>query len=428
VLDVQLAGNIYMRWQGQPLSAMSTTYMMNELTDHETVISGNSSAIIAAFGNNYTSDQLFWWPAMQDIAGVIPLYRISERGFGTGAIRRMNDIFSVEGETINDLFPTALKYADADSAKWLRNDAGTNFKAYSLLPFVQLAHYNKDDWKFYSEFNSQDKEDVSDSYFFKALCAYFKTDFSPFFDQWGISLNDEARRASSVYPLLDKTLWNYDPLLKPSEADQAVVKYDTTTYIRRHNRRDWYIMTFGGPNYVENYEPFDDGNNTVPTDPRRMIDGNKGTFWHAAWRTAVSLPHYIVIDMKEKTTVDGLYIAYGNRGSYRIREMIVQTLDAEADSITNDQILSRPLDTSWSDIAKIRAYNDPDLKNPDSLKSDRVKPHEGLGSNKSKNELFFEFSTPQELRFIRIYLPKQSLSNSNLHNVSEFGTFYRPKK
>ncbi|KAA6339564.1 hypothetical protein EZS27_012505 [termite gut metagenome] len=431
VLDVQLAETVYMRWSGQPIAAMSTTYMMNELTDFNTVLSGNSSAIISAFGNNYTSDKRFWWPAMQDISGVIPLYRISERGFSTDAIESLNDIFPIEGEGINNLFPKALSYAAADTAKWLKGDAGTNFNAYSLLPFVQLAHYNNgtgdNNWSFYSQFNSQDKEEISDSYFFKALCDYFETDFSPFFDHWGISIGD--RDAASQYPLLAKTLWNYDPLSKTPEA--GITPYNPTTYRYRHDRRYWSVMAFGGfdgaPYSPDDYQLSEGG-------PGDIKDGDKKTFWASKWYGAD--PHYLVIDMRNDITADGIYIV-NNRQKHKAGKMTIQTIDAgaffdstgEPSTRPPSEILSDP-DTKWNTIATIRAFYDSNLEN---FESDGVKAHKGLNPT-TQNELFFEFSAPQTFRFVRIQFDKafsgstSTTATSIDQTLAEFGTFYYKSK
>src|SRR5690606_2692960 len=52
VLDVQLANNVYMRWSGQPIVSLNTNFMMNDLTDLNELLGGNSLTV-KALGNNY---------------------------------------------------------------------------------------------------------------------------------------------------------------------------------------------------------------------------------------------------------------------------------------------------------------------------------------------------------------------------------------
>src|SRR5690606_21442381 len=145
ILDVQLADNLYMRWTGQPIVALNTNAMMDDLTDLEALISGNSPNIFTALGNNYALEMSPWWPQVEDAANVIPLYRLAEKGFKNGLTDHINDIFtSGDGEDagINHQFPLALDYAAADSSKWFRSDETTDFDAFALLPLIQLAYHN----------------------------------------------------------------------------------------------------------------------------------------------------------------------------------------------------------------------------------------------------------------------------------------------
>src|SRR5690606_9671115 len=144
VMVVQLEDNVYMRWEGQPIVTLNTNVMINDLTDYQALLSGNSPNIFTAMGNNYAMIRSPWWSQMEGAANVIPLYRLAEQGFKDGLTNRMSDIFTQQNEGINQLFPLALEYAAVDSAKWLRSDAGTNYNAFALLPIIQLAYYNDD--------------------------------------------------------------------------------------------------------------------------------------------------------------------------------------------------------------------------------------------------------------------------------------------
>src|SRR5690606_1346272 len=115
VLDVQLQNNVSLRWTGQHVFSLNTNFMMNDLTDLNTLLSGNSINFFTVFGNNYAMTQSPWWPQMQAAANMIPFYRLVEQGFKTGITQKMSDIFTKENEGINELFPLALSYVSADS-------------------------------------------------------------------------------------------------------------------------------------------------------------------------------------------------------------------------------------------------------------------------------------------------------------------------
>lgn len=408
VLDVQLEGNVYMRWNGQPLAALNTTFMMNDLTDKQSLQSGISTNIFTAFGNNYAMTRSFWWSQMQGAANVIPLYRFVEEGYKNGNVDRIADVFIGEGQGINDLFPLALEYAAADSSKWFRSDPGTNFNAFALLPIVQLANYQDNDWAFYEHLNRQIKQAPFQSgltFFFPELCAYFGKNFAPFFDHWGIDLPDAARAQGYNYPLLDQTIWKYDPLASNPNANVGV--YDGSNYRYRHNRTGWAVRAFDR-DYNDN-EQADDQNGRIDV----ILDGYKSTRWHSWWRNtgARPLPFYIVIDMKNKQDIDGVFYANGNK-QYPPSHMIFQTTDEEGFDLQDNDI-------EWYQIGELRSEED--MGNYSA--ADGFKPYSGLERH-SRNEKYFDFIARKNIRYIRIVFPDLSLNNSALHTMGEFGTYY----
>lgn len=406
VMDVQLVNNVYMRWTGQPIVTLNTNAMMNDLTDLRALVAGKSSNIFTAIGNNYSLTYSPWWAQMEAAAKMIPLYRMSEQGFKDGLTDRISDIFLEQDQGINDLFPLALAYAAADSSKWFRTDPGTNFNAFALLPIIQLANYNNNDWAFYEHLNTQVKLSPGRSglqFFFTELCAYFGRDFSPFFDHWGIDISDASRAEGQNYPLLDQTIWRYNPLSTNPSAN--VVTYNPPNYRYRHNRSNWDVLSFDA-HYVDNEQEDDAGS------VRFILDGFKSSLWHSWWRGgARPLPHYVVIDMKDRQNLDGFYYANGHR-QYRASRMIIQTTDQE-DIRLND------INVEWYNIAEIRPMSDIHNYSP----ADGVKPYEGL-FGQYQNERYFEFVTRQNVRYIRIMLPDRSTANSDLHTMAEFGTYY----
>lgn len=407
VLDIQLKNNVYMRWTGQPIVALNTNVMMNDLTDLNALISGKSINVFTAFGNNYELSVSPWWTQMTAAAKMIPLYRLSEQSFKDGLTTKISDIFSGEGNGINEKFPLALSYAAADTAKWFRTDANTNFDAFALLPMIQLAYYNNNNWAFFIHLNKLMKGSrpaVGQEALFAELCAYFRKDFSPFFDHWGIDLSDRTRELGHAYPMLDKTIWKYNPLA--SNPNAQVSTYDGSRYRYKNVRSSWEARAFD-KNYNNNDQVSDAG--AIQT----ILDGFKSTRWHSQWSPSnLPVPHYIVIDMKNKQQVDGFFFANGER-QYRTTHMILQTTDA-------DQIKLDDMNVNWYKIAEIRSAQD--FGNYSA--ADGVKPYgEGL-SEKYHNELFYEFISRKNIRYLRVVIPDQSAANSPLHTMAEFGTFY----
>jgi hypothetical protein len=318
----------------------------------------------------------------------------------------MSDIFITSGAGINQQFPLALSYAAADSSKWLRKDKETNYDAFALLPLVQLANYNGDNWKYFENINKSIKENVAFyglESFYTELCKYHKVDFAPFFDHWGIDIADRSRTVGAQYPLLNTTAWEYNPL---SHNPTENIKSYQTKYKYRSDRTNWSIAAFD-KNYLNNDQPGGDNQQI-----QNLIDGKKSTYWHTQWRGSVlPRPHYVVIDMKSKQQVDGFFFAYGER-EYRASRIIIQTTD-QADFELGD------LSVNWYKIAELRPMAD--MANYST--ADGVKPYEGL-SRKYSNEQYFEFLTKKNIRYIRVMLPDLNLVNSAHNTMAEFGTFY----
>src|SRR5690606_38067198 len=139
-----------------------------------------------------------------------------------------------------------------------------------------------------------------------------------------------------------------------------VVAYNPVNYRYRHNRSNWEVLSFDA-HYVDN-EQVDDAGAI-----RLILDGFKSSRWHSRCRGGSGpLPHYIVIDMKDKQSLDGFDHANGDRG-YRASRMIIQTTD-------QDDIRLNDINGEWRDIAEIRPMSEMDNYSP----ADAVRPYGGL--------------------------------------------------
>lgn len=183
--------------------------------------------------------------------------------------------------------------------------------------------------------------------------------------------------------------------------------YEADGYRYRTDRRNWEAQAYD-KSYRQNIYPGNtDGELTYG--PARMFDGKKNTVWQSDYSdegNIPELPYYIVIDMKEKSSIDGFYIANGH-GGFRIQHLIVQTTDHSDINISDSNV-------EWKDLV--------DLK-------------EGTDDFKAawRNERFFEFPDgTQSVRYLRLVIPDVSYVNEQEKNqalgrrqaLSEFGTFY----
>jgi hypothetical protein len=403
ILDVQLLENLYVRNANYGIVVLNTSYIQGELTQNRTLKTGNSVGIFNAFSKNYTYRLLRnpWWSEVSVAVEAISLYRIAEKGFREEQLP-LGNIFLQEGGSVSEQFPNALAYSGTDSSRWFTSEISTQFRpAYALLSISQIAKYKENDWAFIEDLNYKVKEsartidNTNSTYFFEALCDYFREDFSPFFDHWGFTLTDDGREYASQYPLMNKSIWKYNPLAaNPSE---NVTEYNNPRYPYRHNRKGWEVFSLDA-----NLAP-----NTADTRvPERIIDGSKSTTWHSIYSTGMpALPYYLFIDMKEKKTIDGFFLVSGNT-PYPMSKVIIETPEDE-----NIGELFASEDTNWKTIME--------------LDSVQLQSH-------LKSERFFEFPSRKNVRYLRIKLPEinsgvhapENINNERIQELAEFGTFY----
>jgi len=409
VLDVELLGNLHIRNTDYGIVALNTSYMLDELTNYRTLKSGSSVAIFNALSGNYSfrSIKSPWWSEVSGAARAISWYRMAEKGIREDGYP-VGAIFFEEGGSVAENFPNALKYADTDSSRWLTNDIPAAARpAYALASLVQLANYKTNDWAFFIELNRMIKDRFSvdnstSTYFFEALCDYFREDFSPFFEHWGYSLTDEAREYASKYPFMTKTIWKYSPLAENPSAN--VTDFSSSGYRYRNNRTGWEAFAYdanGNYNYASG------------STPDKLFDSNRSTGWSSIDpnnTTTPPLPYYLFIDMKQTIAIDGVFLA-GNNSNKSVTKLIIET------PVTAGEI-ENPFDDSitWRQIVQIDSA-----------------AHSGLP--RLTSEGFYDFPSKELVRYLRVKLPDTNStatwSAADLLNhkdwvqaFNEFGTFY----
>ena len=97
--------------------------------------------------------------------------------------------------------------------------------------------------------------------------------------------------------------------------------------------------------YAENYQP----DNATEGDPRYVLDGNPGTFWHTVWRDSDRSTHYLIFTFREVTKIDGMRFLQrpsGVNGVITKFDLLVRTSETEDwTTIIDDGTLTA--DTSW---------------------------------------------------------------------------------
>jgi hypothetical protein len=427
VLDVQLSGSLPITWGGQPVVAINSNYMLDELCNPDIVNSGLSTAVVVSISNNYSPTRSPFWSDVSTAASVIPQYRIMEKNFLDGTITEMPDIFTAEGQGINVKFPEALVFVANDSAK-IRQSVS----AYDLLFFAQIAHYNNNDWTFYESLMKKIRENTggfgffasgSISTFYSSLCDYFKRNFAPMFDHYGYVIPDRVRTEidNKDYPLIDKTIWRYNPLSSNPAGD--VGDYDNSKYRYYFDRSAWTVMALDA-NFNDNFHG-------ETRRPELTIDGSISTWWHTNYSVSPlpPLPHYMVYDMQEKQTVAGLFIARGT-ADRPIRRIIVEIYEG------NNEIDVHDKNIVWKQIGEIRPFYE------QWQSSDGFLQNGGLP--RSRNELrFFDLAGNVSCRYIRLkltdvcmsygFISKTDVPDPNVdltkvttlyNSFAEFGTYY----
>ena len=410
VLDVQVLGNLYLRNSDYAIVAINNTYMLEEMLNLRTLRIGNSVALLSAINSmcTYRSRNNPWPADYRAVANAIPLYRIGKKNFSKE--NAFGEIFPGE-ENITTLFPKAIEYAMADSSKWAKEDAATKYddktayKAFDLLSLIQLANYDDNNWEAMKYLNLKAKEERSIdnstlSYVFRRLCDYFKQNLCPFFDYWGVEQLDEDRKYAEQYPLMDKKIWEYNPL-----NPQQVKDYDASSYCYRHSRRDWKVSAYD-KGYGINY----DGDSRKP---EYLIDGEKKTNWSSGKINdkPLELPYYIIFDLNKVSDIDGVYLANGYSNQC-LADVHVEYIGSE---VADPYDINAP----WETLLQV---TDPNV----------------VRAN-LKNERFFDCPRTQA-RYLRLKISNPNTivfkSDSDLteeekanqkkyHSFAEFGTYYK---
>ncbi len=415
IFDVQLADNVAMHTNNvEGVSLVKTTRFYEELLSLDRLYRADFSSISAALKDKYVvrSIPLLAW---ENACDHIPLYRVAEESYRKGYTEEFSDL-GIDAAT---LFPLALQYAAADSAKLASSDNWGMSRTAStmpvqLLPLVQLAKYGvvqgEEEWAFFNQLSSDVRIDRRTGgsgveFYFRNLCEHYGRNFTPFFEHWGVALSDELREYAAQYPLPDKEYWKIN-LLDKNDVFASVTDYDKTTFRHRANRSEWEAIATDST-YMENNEDDEYDSESRYQRVSNLFDGNRSSIWHSYLKpvkknssqkdSPYSLPYYIVIDMKEMQPMDGFYFANG--GSKVLSGFTVQTTSAADISLWDDKV-------EWTTVKEVKQD----------------------ASNALYNERFVDFDTPQSARYLRIMITEKNLKKPNEKKEADVQEFIELNK
>ena len=383
VMDIQpLDSTIH---GGQPVVAQMNSFWFDQWTNVNLLKNSYDTSItFNEVLKNYIPIINIWWSSLpQKVISDLFSFKSAKRN---GSVPPL-----IPGGSVAD---TITKYVD--SATGYNGVLGRNFNsdaAFSgtivkTIPFLQLFDKitnpatGQDGWSFFSYLYTKSRTltvastDIGkEDFFYQTLCEYTRKDMSPFLRAWGIAMSTGAQsQMAQKYPLLDKAIWQYNPITKQGGTAAAPKR----KYLDRVN---WTISA--------NTESNSDGAaNTVWA----MLDGDPTTFWHSCWSGCAvgtpnaPLPYIIVVDMQQPYQASGFYVA-SRMGSRRVQTVVL--------SVSTDG-------NTW--INNVDTFH---LQNID-------------------NDQYFNLPQPMTFRYFKFTLPDPSFDSSPsspLNAISEIGAY-----
>lgn len=217
------------------------------------------------FGHNCQQPSIWSWSTLGETTCNLFSFKVANR---------IGADFNVLHPAVSSGFPKAIAYASGTGAKnfdtdvAMQQDEGGAFM--KITPFVQLMEklgYGSITY-LYTEARHADRLNSSDitkhNFVYEKLSDYAKTDLSPFFGAWGITISDAVvNKVSAKYPTLKTALWTYNPLTKTGGTGPVV--YNTT---------------------IVSVSSVQSGDGTTAA----LVDGivNASSYWHSNYGTATS--------------------------------------------------------------------------------------------------------------------------------------------
>ncbi|WP_336834188.1 M60 family metallopeptidase [Sphingobacterium siyangense] len=226
---------------------------------------------------------------------------------------RVSKVFGHQSYKIAEVWNSAVPYIQAgkttevgaDKVNWASMDVtGNTYKSKAhdirLMMYAQL--FEKYGYEFmtyiykrgrearFTSANNQSKID----FFYEALSEYTGLDMEPYLNKWGLYISAVSKRyvtEEKKFPLLDRAVWNFNPVTKTGGDEMAYEKLSKTGWTATTNSAD------------------------AARPSANLIDGNSTTIWHPCTGSCepgtIARPAsgpftwIITIDTKKITTAKG---------------------------------------------------------------------------------------------------------------------------
>lgn len=297
VLDITInpgAGGV----SGYPFRALM--YWFPEWTDPQLINNAASWGTFHEIGHNHQQGQYWSWSSLGETTNNLFIFKNAKR-LGVYPAKHTYPVDDLAGK-----ITPAVTWAA--SAVGTRNFDGTeaviNDPFARLTPFLQIFNKVPANWGYAGQpwgwdfmgyiykrarrairisTNDQQKRD----FFYEAICDYTRTDWIPFFQQWGIAVSATvAARISSQYPVMKQKIWEYNPITQTG-GDGSFVYWSITGSSEETS-----------------------GEGAVNGRLVTLLDGDLNTYWHSKWSSpAANPPHTITVDMRSTQSIKGFQIA-----------------------------------------------------------------------------------------------------------------------
>jgi len=387
IFDVQLKyknANYMMHTDNEQGTMMlQTTAFYNQLFSWDKIKKMEVDDVYETLMTKYRSFYSILNGNFDNLEDYIPKYRASQYFFQNN----FTDSIHGMGMRLSEYVPQLLKYAEVDSAKrvnedvWYQVKSGVRVDAAYFLLLTQINEYAKkyhgeSDWEFLGEGN-RDARLSKDFYanLFDYVCQRYAKNFAPLFDRMGIPLTDANRTEGDKYSLLREEVWQINPLKKtPTEG----VGTWNGKWKYRVDRSRWNALATSKADYGSTNEDTDNEMTVA-----NLFDNSLWTYWRNELKKSdayIQLPYYVIIDMKQAQTLNGIYFANG--GDRCVSHFKVQVMAS-----TSDFELEDTENAEWKDWGEV---------------------NQNL-TNSLRNEKFVEFSSPCTTRYLRLVFDRENL-------------------
>lgn len=291
ILDIQLTKGY--GHSGFPFVGLNDYYWFASFTSLNSITTSSGQwGTYHEFGHNCQQGSIWSWSTLGETTNNLFSFKVANR---------IGANYNILHPAVSSGFPESITYASGTGIKNFDTDAFMTDENKGpfrrMTPFVQIFElYGYGAMTYlYTEARHAERLNTNDitkhNFVYEKLSDYTKTDLAPFFDAWGILISDAViNKVSAKYPLLNKTIWTYNPLNKTG----GTAAYDPTRVISVSSLQS-----------------------TTSDLGANLIDGNTATFWHSKYSpvptAAETFPFTVIIGTGTRTAIPIKGITFNQR-------------------------------------------------------------------------------------------------------------------